>query len=147
MLRDDEKATTSTANSSFETPTDPNNNDVIETPQDTNNNEVIETSKDSDDEVIEISSTNPSKNLAKEKPKTLRRGQDHREKHSIFKKSNVIDDVEMGELSIDDIASKYNINRSMVRKIWYTYTYTYTQYLKQAKSKYVQHLYKGLKIL
>ena len=54
--------------------------------------------------------------MQKEKRKTKRRGKDHRGKHSIIKKANVIDEVEMAELSHEDIATKYNINRSMVRE-------------------------------
>ena len=42
-----------------------------------------------------------------------RRGKDRREKHSVIKKSNVIDNYEEG-VSQDEIAEKYNINRSLV---------------------------------
>ena len=45
----------------------------------------------------------------------MRRGNNHRERHSIIKKSNVIEEVELEELTIEEIAEKYSINRSMVR--------------------------------
>ena len=41
-----------------------------------------------------------------------RRGKDRREKYSAIKKSNIIDDYEEG-VSQDEIAEKYNINRSL----------------------------------
>ena len=54
--------------------------------------------------------------MQKEMHKTKRRGKDRREKHSIIKKANAIDEVEMAELSHEDIATKYNINRSLIRE-------------------------------
>lgn len=59
--------------------------------------------------------TKCEENLKKENAKTMRRGNNHRERHSIIKKSNVIDEVELEELTIEEIAEKYSINRSMVR--------------------------------
>ena len=53
--------------------------------------------------------------MARESTTSKRRGKDRREKHSIIKNANVIDDMEMGDLSQEKIASKYNINRSLVR--------------------------------
>ena len=65
-------------------------------------------------EVVDHLVKSVSENLEDvQKKHSGRHRKDRCEKHSVIKKSNIVDDCEEG-VSQDEIAEKYNINRSLV---------------------------------